>query len=74
MFRFENPQYLYFLGAILVLAALHYYATYRKKKKLSTYGDPELMKFLMILPELLSLKDIFILTLMNSMKRAMQTA
>mgnify|MGYP002512963798 CR=1 FL=1 len=48
MFRFENPQYLYFLGAILVLAALHYYATYRKKKKLSTYGDPELMKFLMI--------------------------
>ena len=48
MFRFENPQHLYYLGVLLILAALHYYAIYRKKKNLKKYGDIELVSNLLI--------------------------
>lgn len=48
MFRFENPQYLYLLAAVPLLAILYYYSSYRKRKRLMQYGDPSLLKELMI--------------------------
>ena len=48
MFRFENPQYLTLLLALVVLVLLHYYALYRQKRNLRRYGDPELLKDLLI--------------------------
>lgn len=48
MFRFENPQYLTLLLALAVLVLLHYYAMYRQKRNLRRYGDPELLKDLLI--------------------------
>ncbi|MBP5513697.1 MAG: VWA domain-containing protein [Bacteroidaceae bacterium] len=48
MFRFENPLYLYFLIAIPVLALLFYYSEYRRRKRIKKYGDPALLKELMI--------------------------
>ena len=48
MFRFENPQYLTLLLAMAVLVLLHYYALYRQKRNLRRYGDPELLKDLLI--------------------------
>ena len=48
MFRFENPQYLTLLLALAVLVLLHYYALYRQKRNLRRYGDPELLKDLLI--------------------------
>jgi len=47
MFRFENPEYLYALIVIPVLAALHYWGLYQRKRKLREYGDPNLLKLLM---------------------------
>ncbi len=48
MFRFENPQYLFLLLGLVVLVLLHYYSLYRKKKNLKKYGDPDLLKELLI--------------------------
>ena len=48
MFRFENPLYLYFLIAIPLLALLFYYSEYRRRKRIKKYGDPALLKVLMI--------------------------
>lgn len=48
MFRFENPQYLYLLLALLLFAGLHYYALYKKKKNLAKYGDSELVRKLLV--------------------------
>ena len=48
MFRFGNPQYLYLLAAVPVLAILYYYGNWRKRKRLKQYGDPALLKDLMI--------------------------
>ena len=48
MFRFENPLYLYFLIAIPLLALLFYYSEYRRRKRIKKYGDPALLKELMI--------------------------
>ena len=48
MFRFENPLYLYLLIAIPVLALLFYYSEYRRRRRLKTYGDPQLLRELMI--------------------------
>lgn len=48
MFRFENPLYLYFLIAIPILALLFYYSEYRRRKRIKKYGDPALLKELMI--------------------------
>ena len=48
MFRFENPQYLYLLAVVPLLAVLYYYTNYRKRKRLKRYGDPALLEELMI--------------------------
>ena len=48
MFRFENPQYLYLLIVISLLAILYYYSNYRRRSRLRKYGDPALLKELMI--------------------------
>lgn len=48
MFRFENPQYLYLLIVLAALAVLHYYAIYRKNIKIRKFGDPDLIKQLLI--------------------------
>ena len=47
MFRFEDPQYLYLL-AVVVLLALIRLITYRKQKqRLQRFGDPDLVRQLM---------------------------
>ncbi|MDE5787870.1 MAG: VWA domain-containing protein [Bacteroidaceae bacterium] len=48
MFRFENPLYLYALAIIPLLAILYYYSNYRRRRRLKKYGDPALLKELMI--------------------------
>jgi len=48
MFRFENPQYLYLLLLLFVLAGIFYYSLHRKKKNIEAYGDPDLIKELLI--------------------------
>ncbi len=48
MFRFENPLYLYALAIIPLLALLYYYSNYRRRKRLKKYGDPALLRELMI--------------------------
>ena len=48
MFRFENPQYLYFMAGIIVLAVIHYLSLYSKKRRLKEYGDPDLLKQLFV--------------------------
>lgn len=48
MFRFENPQYLYLLAGLAVLALVHYYSVYLKGKSLRTYGDPQLLRQLFV--------------------------
>ena len=48
MFRFENPQYLYFLIVVPLLAVLYYYSNYRRVKRLKAYGDLDLLRELMI--------------------------
>lgn len=48
MFRFENPLYLYALIAVPLLAILYYYSNYRRRKRLKKYGDPLLLRELMI--------------------------
>ena len=48
MFRFDNPQYLYLLIAIPLLAVLYYYGRYRRSRNIRRYGDPILLRQLMI--------------------------
>lgn len=48
MFRFENSQYLYLLAVPLLLAVIHYYIIYRKRRQLHIYGDMNLVKQLLI--------------------------
>ena len=47
MFRFETPEYLYLLLLLPIFALAHYMWTYRKRRNLRRYGDPELLKPLM---------------------------
>ncbi len=47
MFRFENPEYLYFLAVIPLLALLHYWTDFRKRARLRAFGDPQLLRGLM---------------------------
>ncbi len=47
MFRFESPEYLYFLCLIPLLAVLHYWSLWRRRKRLRAYGDIKLLKGLM---------------------------
>ena len=47
MFRFEDPQYLYLLSVVLVLALIRW-TTYRfQKRRLRKFGDPQLLQQLM---------------------------
>ncbi len=48
MFRFENPIYLYALIAVPLLALIYYYYNYCRRKRLRRYGDPQLLRELMI--------------------------
>lgn len=47
MFRFADPDYLYLLILLPLVAVLYFYANYRRKKRIRQYGDPELLKELM---------------------------
>ncbi len=47
MFRFENAEYLYLLALVPLLASLHYWTDYRKRKRLRNFGDPVLLRGLM---------------------------
>ena len=47
MFRFENPEYLYWLVLIPVLALIRFFALRQRSKKLKAFGDKELLKALM---------------------------
>ena len=47
MFRFHDPQYLYLLIAVAVLALIRLLAYSRQKKRLRKFGDPELIRQLM---------------------------
>lgn len=47
MFRFENPEYLYFLLLLPLFAVAHYLWTYKKSRNLKRYGDLVLLKALM---------------------------
>lgn len=47
MFRFENPEYLYWLVLIPILALIRLFALRQRRRKLMAFGDPELLKALM---------------------------
>ena len=47
MFRFEDPQYLYLLAAIPVLAVIRYILLRGQHKRLKKFGDPALLRQLM---------------------------
>lgn len=48
MFRFQTPEYLYFILFIIAFVLLHYYGKYRQRKNLEAFGEKELVKRLMI--------------------------
>lgn len=43
MFRFAQPEYLYLLLIVLLLVILFVWNTVRRKRKLQSFGDPELL-------------------------------
>ena len=47
MFRFEDPQYLYLLLLIPLLAIIRFVTYRNQKKRLRKFGDPQLLKELM---------------------------
>ena len=47
MFRFEDPQYLYLLVLIPVLALIRFFSYRNQKKRLRKFGDPKLLRELM---------------------------
>ena len=47
MFRFEDPQYLYLLLLIPLLAVIRFITYRNQKKRLRKFGDPKLLKELM---------------------------
>jgi len=47
MFRFSNPEYLYFLLLIPTLALLFILENRKQKKRLKVYGDPDIISQLM---------------------------
>ena len=47
MFRFENPEYLWLLSLVLLLAIIRFITYFNQKKRLRKFGDPELIKQLM---------------------------
>lgn len=53
--RFANPEYLYLLLLLPVIALLFFYSIYRRNKDIRSYGDPQLMKAL--IPSYASLRN-----------------
>ncbi len=47
MFRLANPEYLYLLIILPVIAFVHIWSNIRRKRKLKEYGDPDLLAQLM---------------------------
>lgn len=47
MFRFEDPQYLYLLLLIPLLAIIRFVTSRKQKKRLRKFGDPRLLRELM---------------------------
>ena len=47
MFRFENPEYLWLLLVVPVLALIRFVTYYNQKKRLRKFGEPQLLKNLM---------------------------
>ena len=47
MFRFHDPQYLYLLVAVMLLAVVRLIAYSRQKRRLKLFGDPDLVRQLM---------------------------
>ena len=47
MFKFANPEYIYLLIFAVVLIAVHVLSDARRARRLSQYGDPELVNKLM---------------------------
>ena len=47
MFRFENPEYLWLLSVVAVLALIRFVTYFNQKKRLRKFGNPDLMKQLM---------------------------
>lgn len=47
MFRFENPEYLYWLVLIPILALIRLLSLRQRRRKLKSFGDIELLKALM---------------------------
>lgn len=44
MFRFENPEYLWLLSVVVVLALIRFVTYFNQKKRLRKFGDPELIR------------------------------
>lgn len=47
MFRFENPEYLWLLAVVVVLALIRFVTYFNQKKRLRKFGDLELIRQLM---------------------------
>ena len=47
MFRFQDPQYLYLLAVVVLLALIWFLLRRQQKKRLRKFGDPELVRQLM---------------------------
>ena len=47
MFKFANPEYLYLLALVPVLVVLHIVSNIRRHRKMTEYGDEELLSRLM---------------------------
>lgn len=45
--RFANPEYLYLLILVPLLAVIYFYSNYRRQKRLKEYGDTKLLMELM---------------------------
>lgn len=46
MFRFENPEYLWLLLVVVLLALIRFVTYFNQKKRLRQFGDPELIRLL----------------------------
>lgn len=47
MFRFQDPQYLYLLGVVVLLAALRILTYRNQRKRIAKFGQPDLVRQLM---------------------------
>ena len=47
MYRFENPEYLWLLLVVLLLAIIRFVTHFNQRKRLRKFGDPDLLRHLM---------------------------